>query len=99
MFQEFQSLYGSPETLVVLWRLVWTLIATVHWRLGRKNRMLGKENSQENKLNEYFRRRCSNYERFLCDRVWECALCAKQAGKVETLELATVTKVEALRRR
>ncbi len=64
-----------------------------------ENWMLGKENSQENKLNEYFRRRCSNYERFLCDRVWECALCAKQAGKVETLELATVTKVEALRRR
>jgi hypothetical protein len=61
--------------------------------------MLGKENSKENKLNEYFRRRCSNYERFLCDRVWECALCAKQVGKVETLELATVTKVEALRRR
>src|SRR6266699_6413253 len=61
--------------------------------------MLGKENSKENKLNEYFRRRCSNYERFLCDRVWECALCAKQAGKVETLELPIVTKVEALRRR
>jgi len=64
-----------------------------------ENRMLGKENSKENKLNEYFRRRCSNYERFLCDRVWECALCAKQAGKVETLELPIVTKVEALRRR
>jgi len=26
-------------------------------------------------------------------------LCAQQVGKVETLELATVTKVEALRRR
>ena len=64
-----------------------------------KTRMLGKENSKENKLNEYFRRRCSNYERFLCDRVWECALCAKQAGKIGTFELATVTKVEALRRR
>src|SRR2546425_11385188 len=63
-----------------------------------ENRMLGKESSKDNKLNEYFRRRCSNYERFLCDRVWECALCAKQAGKVETLELATVTKVERLRR-
>jgi hypothetical protein len=61
--------------------------------------MLGKESSKENKLNEYFRRRCSNYERFLCDRVWECALCARQAGKVEELELPTVTKVEALRRR
>jgi len=64
-----------------------------------ENGMLEKENSKENKLNEYFRRRCSNYERFLCDRVWECALCARQVGKVETLELATVTKVEALRRR
>src|SRR3989449_7073863 len=64
-----------------------------------ENRMLGKGNSQENKLNEYFRRRCTNYERFLCDRVWECALCAKQAGKVETLELPTVTKVEMLERR
>ena len=64
-----------------------------------ENRMLGKENSKENKLNEYFRRRCSNYERFLCDRVWECALCAQQVGKVEALELATVTKFEALRRR
>lgn len=64
-----------------------------------ENWMLGKESSKENKLNEYFRRRCSNYERFLCDRVWECALCAKQAGKVEELELPTITKVEALRRR
>src|SRR5439155_1103449 len=54
--------------------------------------MLGKENSKENKLNEYFRRRCSNYERFLCDRVWECALCAKQAGKVKTLELPTIQR-------
>ena len=61
--------------------------------------MLGKENSKENKLNEYFRRRCSNYERFLCDRVWECALCAKQSGKVVLLEETNVTKVEALRRR
>jgi len=39
--------------------------------------------SVENQLNEYYRRRCVNYERFICDRVWECALCARQAGKVE----------------
>ena len=61
--------------------------------------MLGKENSKENKLNDYFRRRCSNYERFLCDRVWECALCAKQTVKVEQLEESNLTKIEALRRR
>ena len=60
---------------------------------------MGKENSKENKINDYFRRRCSNYERFLCDRVWECALCAKQAGKVEPLEGLDLTKIEALRRR
>ena len=61
--------------------------------------LLGRENSKENKLNDYFRRRCSNYERFLCDRVWECALCAKQAGKVEPVEESAAAKVEALRRR
>jgi hypothetical protein len=59
----------------------------------------GKENSKENKLNDYFRRRCSNYERFLCDRVWECALCAKQTVKIEPIEESTLTKLEALRRR
>ena len=62
-------------------------------------KMLGRENSKENKLNDYFRRRCSNYDRFLCDRVWECALCAKQTVKVEPLEESTLTKIEALRRR
>jgi len=61
--------------------------------------MLERESAKDNKLNDYFRRRCCNYERFLCDRVWECALCAKQAGKVEPLELSLPTKVEALRRR
>jgi hypothetical protein len=61
--------------------------------------VLGKETGKENKLNDYFRRRCVNYERFLCDRVWECALCAKQAGKVELVEISLPTKVEALRRR
>ncbi len=61
--------------------------------------MLRKESSKENKLNDYFRRRCCNYERFLCDRVWECALCAKQAGKVELVVDSLPTKVEALRRR
>jgi hypothetical protein len=60
---------------------------------------LGKESSRENKLNEYFRRRCSNYERFLCDRIWECAVCARQSGKVVPLEVSDATKVEALRRR
>jgi hypothetical protein len=61
--------------------------------------MLGRESSKENKLNDYFRRRCSNYERFLCDRVWECAMCARQAGKVELVQVSLPTKVEALRRR
>ena len=60
---------------------------------------LDRETGKENKLNDYFRRRCVNYERFLCDRVWECALCAKQAGKVELVEISLPTKVEALRRR
>ena len=64
-----------------------------------ETKLLGRESAKENKLNDYFRRRCSNYERFLCDRVWECALCAKQAGKVETVEDSLPTKVEALRRR
>ena len=59
-----------------------------------------REGSTENRLNDYYRRRCSNYERFLCDRVWECALCAQQAGKVIVLETATAApKAEALRRR
>lgn len=61
--------------------------------------MFGKEDSKENKLNDYFRRRCSNYERFLCDRVWECALCARQTVKIEPLEESSATKVEAFRRR
>jgi hypothetical protein len=58
-----------------------------------------REMSTENRLNDYYRRRCSNYERFLCDRVWECALCALQAGKVVVLETATAPRAEALRRR
>jgi len=61
--------------------------------------LLRKDGSKENKLNDYFRRRCCNYEQFLCDRVWECALCAKQAGKVEPVKDSVPTKVEALRRR
>jgi len=61
--------------------------------------MVRRENSKENKLNDYFRRRCSNYERFLCDRVWECAFCAQQASKVEPLEPLALPIAEALRRR
>src|SRR5207253_8223571 len=30
------------EALVVLWRLVWTFIVIVHWRLGRKTGCLEK---------------------------------------------------------
>jgi hypothetical protein len=78
--------------------MLWT-VPEVFRGLSGDRMMLGKENSKENKLNDYFRRRCSNYERFLCDRVWECALCAKQAGKVEPVEESLPTKVEALRRR
>ncbi len=62
-------------------------------------RMGRREGSGENKLNDYFRRRCSNYERFLCDRVWECAFCAIQAGKVLQLEPVVLPKAEVLRRR
>ena len=62
--------------------------------------MMGKNGgSGGNRLNDYFRRRCSNYERFLCDRVWECALCVVQAGKVLPLEPVALPKAEVLRRR
>ncbi len=73
---------------------MWTVKQEVHGVSTVK-----REGSIENRLNDYYRRRCSNYERFLCDRVWECALCAQQAGKVEPLETATAPKAEALRRR
>jgi hypothetical protein len=79
--------------------VMWTVRGGLPWIVGRELRVLGKETEKENKLNDYFRRRCVNYERFLCDRVWECALCAKQAGKVELVEISLPTKVETLRRR
>lgn len=78
--------------------MVWTVPGSLGGLSGGEN-VLGKENSKENKVNDYFRRRCVNYERFLCDRVWECALCAKQSGKVVPLEGIDLTQVEALRRR
>ncbi len=57
--------------------------------------MTGKKAKRENQLSDYFRRRCCNYENFTCDRVWECALCARQSVKVEPImedvESATVT--------
>ena len=71
-------------------RIDWRIVG---FRMGRSG------GSGENKLNDYFRRRCSNYERFLCDRVWECALCAVQAGKVLSLEPVALPKAEVLRRR
>ena len=46
-------------------------------------RVRRNKSAVENQLNDYYRRRCVNYERFLCDRVWECALCARQSGKIE----------------
>ena len=58
-----------------------------------------RESSGENELNDYFRRRCSNFEHFLCHRVWECALCAVQAAKVLPLEPLALPKAEVLRRR
>lgn len=58
-----------------------------------------KRGSGANRLNDYFRRRCSNYERFLCDRVWECALCAVQSGKVLPSEPSVMPKAGVLRRR
>ncbi len=61
--------------------------------------MTRREGSGENKLNDYFRRRCANYERFLCDRVWECSVCAIQACKVLPLEQLVLPKAEVLRRR
>ena len=45
----------------------------------------GKKTNRENQLNDYFRRRCCNYENFACDRVWECALCARQSVKIEPI--------------
>jgi len=48
------------------------------------SRVRKNKQSKESQLNEYYQRRCINFERFLCDRTWECALCARQAGKVET---------------
>jgi len=57
--------------------------------------MTGKKANRENQLNDYFRRRCCNYENFACDRIWECALCARQSVKVELIideiESATLT--------
>jgi len=47
--------------------------------------MTGKKANRENQLNDYFRRRCSNYENFTCDRIWECALCARQSVKIEPI--------------
>jgi hypothetical protein len=55
--------------------------------------------SKENRLNEYFQRRCVNYERFICDRTWECALCARQTVKVEPIEGSSLPIVTHLRRR
>jgi len=60
----------------------------------RKNKV-----SKESQLNEYYQRRCVNYERFLCDRTWECALCARQAGKVESVEGIPLPMANHLRRR
>ena len=47
--------------------------------------MTAKKANRENQLNDYFRRRCCNYENFTCDRVWECALCARQSVKIEPI--------------
>ena len=65
------------------------------WISVGDQKVAGKKGNRENQLNDYFRRRCSNYENFTCDRVWECALCARQSVKVEPLldqaESTTVT--------
>jgi len=65
----------------------------VAWYLKQAKR------SEENKLNDYYRRRCVNFERFLCDRVWECAECAKHATRVEPVEPSTLPIATYLRRR
>ncbi len=63
------------------------------------SRVTKAKGSKENQLNEYYQRRCVNYERFLCDRVWECAECARQAGKVEPVEGIALPIINNLRRR
>lgn len=61
--------------------------------------MTGNKANRENQLNDYFRRRCCNYENFTCDRVWECALCARQSVKVEPLMDEIESTTVASRRR
>ena len=76
-------------------RLQWTVNGRVHGFCIGEFGMTGKKANRENQLNDYFRRRCCNYENFTCDRVWECALCARQSVKVEPImdeiESTTVT--------
>jgi hypothetical protein len=55
--------------------------------------------SRQVRLNEYFQHRCINYERFLCDRIWECAECAQQAAKVIPVDGSSLPIVSNLRRR
>jgi hypothetical protein len=64
-------------------RLLWTVNGRVHGFYVGEFGMTGKKANRENQLNDYFRGRCCNYENFTCDRVWECALCARQSVKVE----------------
>ncbi len=65
--------------------------------------MKKSKTEREHELNEYFRRRCCNYEQFLCDKIWECAECARQSLKVEpvkdrTLPIVTMPTKEEVKR-
>jgi hypothetical protein len=66
-------------------RLLWTVNVRVHGVFVGASGVTGKKANRENQLNDYFRRRCCNYENFTCDRVWECALCARQSVKIEPI--------------
>ena len=66
-------------------RLLWRVNIRVHGFCAGEFGMTGKKTNRENQLNDYFRRRCRNYDDFTCDRVWECALCARQSVKIEPI--------------
>lgn len=87
------------EALVSLVFLLWTFPFKLPWTIMVTLPVTRSKLSKETRLNEYFQHRCINYERFLCDRVWECAECARQSVKVEQVEGSTLPIVTHLRRR
>lgn len=88
-----QSVFVVPSTIP------WTVSIRSSSRINGDTSLKQAKRSEESKLNDYYRRRCVNYERFLCDRVWECAECAKHATRVEPVEPFTLPIATFLRRR